>query len=142
MKVVCDTAPLVAAADRGSRVHPLIAPLISRLGSNLILLDVVLAEADYMLRSRRGPWSARALLAAATTGAHTPAFLSPGLLSRAAELDAHYADLDLGLVDASIMAYAERHDLPILTFDFRDFRATESSRGPWRLVLSERQLGA
>ena len=44
------------------------------------------------------------------------------------------------------MAYAERHDaerhdLPILTFDFRDFRATESARGPWRLVLSEEQLG-
>ena len=38
------------------------------------------------------------------------------------------------------MAYAERHDLPILTFDFRDFRATESARGPWRLVLSEEQL--
>jgi hypothetical protein len=38
------------------------------------------------------------------------------------------------------MAYAERHDLPILTFDFRDFRATSSTRGPWRLVLSEDQL--
>jgi hypothetical protein len=81
------------------------------------------------------------LLTTVAAGGHTPAFLSPGLLSRAAELDALYGDLNLGLVDASIMAYAERHDLPILTFDFRDFRATESSRGPWRLVLSERQLG-
>jgi len=48
--------------------------------------------------------------------------------------------LDLGLVDTSIMAYAERHRLPILTFDFRDFRATSSSHGPWRLVLDEEQL--
>lgn len=27
----------------------------------------------------------------------------------------------MGFVDAAIMAYAERHDLPILTFDFEDF---------------------
>jgi hypothetical protein len=35
------------------------------------------------------------------------------------------------------MAFAERHEMPILTFDFRDFRATESQAGPWRLVLDE-----
>ena len=140
MKVVCDTAPLVAAADRRSRVHSFVGALVQELGRDLILLDVVLAETDYMLRSRVGPRSGRALLAAAAAGAHTPAFLSPGLLRRAAELDADYADLHLGLVDASIMAYAERHNLPILTFDFRDFRATSSAHGPWRLVLSEEQL--
>ena len=92
------------------------------------------------MRRRGAAHGARRLLGAVATGIHRPAFLSPGLLERAAELDATYADLDLGLVDASIMAYAERHDLPILTFDFRDFRATESARGPWRLVLSEEQL--
>jgi hypothetical protein len=35
------------------------------------------------------------------------------------------------------MAFAERHDLPILTFDFRDFRATAPERGDWRLVVDE-----
>ena len=35
------------------------------------------------------------------------------------------------------MAIAERHELPILTFDFRDFRATESAAGPWRLAIDE-----
>jgi predicted nucleic acid-binding protein len=140
LKVVCDTAPLVAAADRSSHAHSFVGGLIQELGRDLILLDVVLAETDYMLRSRVGPRSGRALIAAAATGAHTPAFLSPALLRRAAELDAGYAELQLGLVDASIMAYAERHDLPILTFDFRDFRATTSAHGPWRLVLTEEQL--
>jgi len=33
------------------------------------------------------------------------------------------------------MALAERDDLPILTFDFRDFRATQPRRGYWRLVV-------
>jgi predicted nucleic acid-binding protein len=122
-------------------LHAAIGSLVNELGRRLVVLDVVLAETDYLLRRRVGAASARALLDAVAGGAHTPAFLSPGLLQRAAELDARYADLGLGLVDASIMAYAERHELPILSFDFRDFRATESSRGPWRLLLSEEQLG-
>lgn len=140
MKVVCDTAPLIAAADRRSSVHRLAGGLIGELGRDLVLLDVVLAESDYLLRARVGVRSARHLLAAVVAGTHSSAFVSPGLLRRASELDSQYADLELGLVDASIMAYAERHDLPILTFDFRDFRATSSERGPWRLVLSEKQL--
>jgi uncharacterized protein len=140
LRFVCDSGPLIAAADRNSRVQRTIGALVEAAGRDLIVLDVVLVEADYMLRTRVGLKSARRLLAAAGGGGVTTAFLSPALLQRAAELDATYADLDLGLVDASIMAYAERHDLPILTFDFRDFRATESSRGPWRLVLSENQL--
>jgi len=56
---------------------------------------------------------------------------------RAAELNDKYADLNLGFVDTCVMAIAERHELPILTFDFADFRATESVSGPWRLVLEE-----
>ncbi len=138
--VVCDTGPLLAAADRRAKAHRIAAELIARLGRKAVLLDVVLAEADYMIRKRVGAHSARLLLRAAASGAHTAAFLSPGLVRRAAELDAAYADLDLGVVDAAIMAYAERHELPILTFDFRDFRATESRHGPWRLLLHEDQL--
>lgn len=33
--------------------------------------------------------------------------------------------------------YAERHGMPILTFDFEDFRATRPSRGYWRLIIDE-----
>lgn len=140
MNVVCDTGPLVAAADRGDTHHRVAAGLVTGLGRTLIVPDSVLVEADILIRRRGATQGARRLLAAVAAGIHRPAFLSPGLLERAAELDATYADLDLGFVDASIMAYAERHDLPILTFDFRDFRATASKRGPWRLVLSEDQL--
>ena len=100
----------------------------------------MLVEADGLLRSRSGDRVARLLLKDVARGIHSSAFLTPGLLTRAVEIDAQYADLGLGLVDASIMAYAERHDLPILTFDFRDFRATESEHGPWRLAISEEQL--
>lgn len=87
-----------------------------------------------------GGGAARALLRALAGGEHTVDYLTPGLLVRATEIDAAYADLGLGLVDASVMAYAERHSLPILTFDHRDFRATESATGPWRIAPSEGEL--
>ncbi|MBI4472939.1 MAG: hypothetical protein HY646_09740 [Acidobacteria bacterium] len=59
------------------------------------------------------------------------------LLRRATEFDARYASLNLGFTDAAIMAYAERHGLPILTFDFEHIRATRPSRGYWSLVVDE-----
>jgi len=65
------------------------------------------------------------------------AFLTSGLLRRAVEIDATFADLDLGLADAAVMAIAERQDLPILTFDFEHFRATRPASGYWRLVVDE-----
>ena len=43
----------------------------------------------------------------------------------------------VGLVDASVMAYAGRHELPILTFDFEDFRAAPPEAGYWQLVVDE-----
>ena len=106
----------------------------------LIVLDVVAVEADALMRSRYGSGPARVLLSTLTKGIHTTAFMTPGLMKRAVELDNQYADLDLGLVDSSVMAYAERHRLPILSFDFRDFRATESVHGAWDLLVDESEL--
>lgn len=97
----------------------------------------VMVETDYMLRSRVGLRAAREFLSALVAGEHSTAFLTPGLLRRAAEIDARYAALDLGLVDAGVMAYAERHHLPVLTFDFEDFRAARPAKGHWRLVIDE-----
>ena len=43
-------------------------------------------------------------------------------LQRAAELEQAYAELDLGLVDASVIALCERLDEPkVATLDRRDF---------------------
>ncbi|MGH2753235.1 MAG: hypothetical protein ACRDLB_02275 [Actinomycetota bacterium] len=37
------------------------------------------------------------------------------------------------------MAYAERHELPILIFDFADFRAASPEAGYWQLDVDEGQ---
>jgi predicted nucleic acid-binding protein len=137
VRVVADTGPLLAATHRSDPAHRLAANLVTALGSKLVVLSTVVVEVDQLLRSRLGPRVARSFISALAAGEHTAAFLTPGLLRRAAEIDARFADLDLGFVDASVMAYAERHDLPILTFDFEDFRAASPERGYWRLVVDE-----
>ena len=137
MKVVADTGPLVAATNGRDRAHRLAASLVSELGRELMIPDLVLVEVDQLLRARVSKVAAKAFLAAISAREHEVAFLSQGLLRRAVEIDIRFSDLDLGLVDASVMAYAERHELPILTFDFEDFRAAPPKSGYWRLVVDE-----
>ena len=108
--------------------------------------DPVIVEVDQLLRSRVGSHAARLFLAAIAAGEHTLVNLTQRLLRRAVELDAAFADLDLGYADGAVMAIAERDRLPVLTFDFEHFRATRPAQGFWRLVIDEhryqRHLGA
>lgn len=139
MNVVVDTGPLIAAANRRDKAHGLAAALVAQAGRDLIVLDTVAVETDHLLRSRLGAHAARLFLHSLVAGQLGTAFLTKGLLTRATQIDERYADLDLGLTDASVMAYAERHRLPILTFDFEHFRATRPARGFWRLVVDEQR---
>ncbi|HWO16990.1 MAG TPA: PIN domain-containing protein [Solirubrobacterales bacterium] len=136
-KVLVDTGPLVAAMDRREASHPFAAELIARLRRNAIVPTPVLVEVDHLLRGRAGSETAGRFLQATVDGERDIAYLSAGLLRRAVELDDQYADLNLGFVDTCVMAIAERHKLLILTFDFADFRATESANGPWPLLIGE-----
>ena len=138
MRVVVDTGPLVAATYRRDRAHGLAAALLTELGRNAFVPEPVLVETDQLLRARLGPVAARALLRSVADGEVGVACLTPGLLRRAVAIDARFADLDLGFVDAAVMAVAEREGLPILTFDFEDFRAAPQADGSaWPLVVDE-----
>jgi uncharacterized protein len=137
LSVIADTGPLVAAANRRDQAHALAAALVTQLGRDLLVPDPVLLEVDQLLRARVNAHAARLFLHSVAIGEHTVAFLSPGVLRRAVDIDAQFADLDLGLADAAVMACAERADLPILTFDFSHFRAAPPPTGHWRLVVDE-----
>jgi uncharacterized protein len=138
MKVLVDTTPLVAAIHSGDSAHEMAKTAMRKLRRNAVLPSPVLVEADHLIRARSGPTAARLFLRAVARGHHEVAYMTANLLRRAVELNDKYADLKLGLVDASVMAIAERRELPIFTFDFTDFRATESADGPWRLAIDER----
>ncbi len=137
MRVLADTGPIVAAANRRDHAHDLAAALVTELGRELVVLDPVIVEVDQLLRARITRDAGAAFLGAISKGEHAVDFMTQGLVRRAAEIDAQFRDLDLGFVDAAIMAYAERHHLPILTFDFEDFRAASPRGGYWRLVVDE-----
>lgn len=138
MKILVDTGPLLAAIDRKDRAHGMASAVMERLLRDAVVPSPVLVEVDHLVRKRVGPQAARRFLKNIAGGSHRVAYATAGLVSRAVELDRQYADLNLGVVDGCVMAIAERHDLPIFTFDFRDFRATESANGPWRLAIDER----
>lgn len=139
MRVVADTGPLVAAANRRDRAHVIAAALVIELGRDLVIPEPVLVEVDHLVRRHVGAAVARSLLASIVSAAFGVHFSSPGLLRRAVEIDAQYADLDLGYADATVMALAERENLPVLTFDFEHFRATRPEGGFWRLLVDEHQ---
>jgi predicted nucleic acid-binding protein len=112
---------------------------VAELGRELVVLDPVIVEVDQLLRARVNRDAGAAFLTALAKGEHVVEFMTQGLVRRASEIDTRFRDLDLGFVDAALMAYAERHDLPILTFDFEDFRAAPPEGGYWRLVVDEKR---
>jgi hypothetical protein len=105
----------------------------------LLVPDPVLVEIDALLRRRVSPTAARSFMENVGSHGIRRVALDEALFARALQYDQTYADLNLGLVDAAVMALAERERSAILTLDFRDFRATRPLRGGfWRLVVDER----
>ena len=141
MRAVCDSAPLISAARDQDGAHALARDLLAVLGRDALVPEPVLVEVDQMLRRWATPRQARGLMRAAAQGWFTVVYTSPNILRRAVQIDAQYADLNLGLVDATVMAVAERERLPIFTFDFRDFRAAPPlDGGTWDLLVEEATL--
>ena len=99
----------------------------------------VTVEVDYLLRSRGGADTARRLLADLESGAFASEPIDDDVLSRSAEIDRAYADADLGLVDASVIAVAERLEAEaILTLDHSHFRLVRAL--PCELRPAEHEL--
>ena len=91
-----------------------------------IVPGLVLAEVDWHLRKRRADMAR--LLKEVTQGAYAYEAVTLGDVERAAQVDKKFADLGLGIVDASIVALAERLDMRrILTTD-ADFSAVRMGR--------------
>lgn len=138
MTIVADTGPFLAAINARDEAHRLAASLVTAAGRELLVPDPVVTEVDQLVRQRVGGEAARRFLADLAAGVHERVPFGPTLFARAIDFDRRYADLGLGLVDASVMAVAAATNSAILTFDFTDFRAAPPTHASsWRLVLSE-----
>ena len=121
--LIVDAGPLYAAAARRDKHHERSVQLLSTAERPLLIPALVLTEVSYLLSDRIGP---HAELAFAHSLAHSELVVEPVLDSdweRIAELMQEYLDLPLGMVDASVIALAERRNLEVIaTLDVRHFR--------------------
>lgn len=115
--LICDTGALLDYLVISAPDHRRFRSVIDRARTRYIA-DLVLAEVDYFLREHRAAMSA--LVRDLVRGAFTYAPLATEQLSRAMEIDRQYADVGLGLVDASLVALAE--DLGVRRLATRDVR--------------------
>jgi len=129
--VIADTSGLLRALARtpgGMASFPEYEGVLTS-ASAVIVPGLVLAEVDYFLRRDRR--AMRALMAEIFDPAtrYEYELPLPSDIARALELDVRFASLELGLVDGSIAAVAERRQIyRILTADRRDFGAIRVGR--------------
>lgn len=134
--IILDTSGLLAAIDASQTHHRAAAAALRQAEAPRLLSPFVLAELDYLLATRVSRNSARLLLGQVADGVYQLESFDAGDIARATEVLDLYADLDLGLADASLIVLSERHDvLDLLTLDERHFRAVRGTGGkPFRVL--------
>ncbi|MGH9158115.1 MAG: type II toxin-antitoxin system VapC family toxin [Acidimicrobiales bacterium] len=122
MALVLDTGPILALLDRDDPDHRRCRAMVEAAREDLVVPPLVLVEVGYWTLKLLGPEVWIAFVEDVSAGAYRLESLPVGDLERAAELEATYADLDLGLVDASVVALCERlREEKVATLDRRDF---------------------
>ncbi len=120
--LIVDTGIIYALADRTDRWHKQSVDFISTFTGKLVVPITVIPEASYMLNTHLGPEAELSFLSSLLEGSITVEHCSLADLSRSSEILETYADANIGLVDASVMAIAERLKITkILTCDRRHF---------------------
>ena len=125
--LICDTGALIDYLVESAPDHKLFRDAIDRARTRYVP-GLVLAEVDYFLRHERR--AMQMFMQDVVRGAFTYAPPTSDQLARAMEVDRRYADLGLGLVDASLVALAESLDIRRLaTRDVRHFAAVRLRNG-------------
>jgi len=102
----------------------------------LIVPITVLPEVDYLVSRRMGTHVAASLMEHIATGELHVEQLTQADLLRGIQLMRQYADSDIGFVDASIVAVAERLGVrKILTLDRRHFGQIRPRHAPALEIL-------
>ncbi len=123
MALILDTGPLLAALDAADPDHQRCANLLMNADEDLVVPALVLSELDYWCARRLPPEAWLIFLDDVLAGVYRIEPPTPADLARCRDLQSEYADLGLGVVDASVVALAERLAEPkIATLDQRHFR--------------------
>jgi len=122
MALVLDTGPLLAALDAADPAHPACARLLGAAREDLVVPALVLAELDYWCHQRLTPQAWLTFLEDLLGGAYRLEHPTTGDLERCHQLQGQYADQEVGVVDASVLALVERlGEEKLATLDHRHF---------------------
>jgi predicted nucleic acid-binding protein len=136
--ILLDTSGMLAALDDSERYHVAAAGAL-KAGEPRVLSPFVLAELDYLVVTRIGQTAQLALLGEVTRGAYRLESFSAADAGAAMAIMEQYADLGLGLADASIVVLAHRYNTNrVLTLDERHFRVIQGPLGhPFQILPSD-----
>jgi hypothetical protein len=119
--VLVDTSALIAFYDRRSADHDSVVQAFQAAPAPLSVSPLVLAEFDFLIAKYAGEWAALAAAREIAGTMHVEKFDAADLRA-ASDVMERYADLKLGLTDASIVVLAQRCRTDrVLTLDRRHF---------------------
>jgi hypothetical protein len=128
MSVLLDTGIVYAYYDRSDRWHARARRFVEGEQSGLILPAPVIPEVDHLLGQRLGAKSRLLFYAGIVDGYYFVADLPRDAYSRIADLNRQFEDLNLGFVDAAIVALAESLGVArVATTDRRHFTAVAAA---------------
>ena len=128
--IICDASAVIAVLDGSERLHGSARAALEDEGGPLVLSPFVCAEIDYLLGRRRGVDTEVAFLATVADETFRLAPFGASDVARAIQVIDRYRDLDVGLVDASIVVLAERfRTRKVFTLDRRHFDALRPLQG-------------
>jgi hypothetical protein len=120
--VLVDTGIIYALADKTDRWHQKAVRFFSHFEGRWILPDTVIPEACYLINKYLGPQAEIAFVKSLAGGELSLESLYPQDIERIQQLLETYSSLNIGFVDASVLAIAERRGITqILTTDRRHF---------------------
>ncbi len=121
--IVVDTSAIVAYMNSADDQHEAVSAWLEGEGDDLATTPLIVAEVDHLVAARGGRAALSALRADLAAGAYLVEWWR-GAIASVVSIAEHYADIGLGLADASLVALAQRLDtVDIATLDERHFRA-------------------
>ncbi|SCK10413.1 type II toxin-antitoxin system VapC family toxin [Streptomyces sp. WMMB 322] len=122
--LVVDAGPLYALLDRSDSWHKPCTELLETHTGPLVVPTLAIAEVAHLVERRLGPRTELLLAQDFAEGAFSAEPVRPEDWLRMAELTARYLDFPLGMVDASVVACAERLGAAeVATVDRKHFAA-------------------
>ena len=122
MAIIVDTGPLYALADADDQYHRAVAKFVAATRETLIVPSPVVPEVCYLLGEYLGADAETQFLRSLVRQELLLEHFNTKDLARAIEILEQYHDAEFGMVDATVMAMAERLRIQtVLTVDHRDF---------------------